>query len=237
MKANLLLKVLTDEKNRNYKGGIYHKTQIQLTYNTNRIEGSRLTEEQTRLIFETKTIGTDKDAVLVNDIIETTNHFLCVKFVIDNALEKLDEGMIKKIHLMLKSGTDDINIGEYKSMPNEVGGEQTVAPENVGVEMKKLLTTYYVKKTKTLEDIICFHQQFEKIHPFQDGNGRVGRLIMLKECLAHNIVPFIIEDTDKFFYYRGLKEWQNNRGFLMDTCLHAQDKYKKWLDYFRIEYS
>lgn len=235
---NPLLNRLKEEKDMKLKGGIYHKTQIALTYNSNHIEGSTLTEDQTRMIFETNTLG-ETHGVKVDDIVETNNHFKCVDMVIDNAKKILTEKFIKELHYTLKSGTSDsrkdwFNVGEYKSRPNEVGGNETCRPEKVAEEIKKLLTNYNAKQTKTINDIIEFHKDFESIHPFQDGNGRVGRLIMFKECLANNIIPFIIEDEFKLYYYRGLKEWNNERGYLTDTCLAAQDKYKKWLDYFKI---
>ena len=237
---NELLNILKEEKDMRLKGGIYHKTQIALTYNSNHIEGSTLTEEQTRLIFETNTIGETK-GVKVDDIVETNNHFKCFDLIIDNAKKPLTEKFIKELHFTLKVGTSDslkswFNVGNYKNRPNEVGGNETCQPENVAKEMKQLLTTYNSLKDKTIEDIIEFHYHFECIHPFQDGNGRIGRLIMFKECLANNIVPFIIEDEIKMYYYRGLREWQNEKGFLIDTCLSAQDKYKKYLDYFKIKY-
>lgn len=236
---NPLLNRLKEEKDMKLKGGIYHKTQIALTYNSNHIEGSTLTEDQTRMIFETNTLGETK-GVKVDDIVETNNHFKCVDMIIDNAKKLLTEKFIKELHYTLKSGTSDsrkdwFNVGEYKSRPNEVGGNETCPPERVAEEMKKLLENYNTKQTKTINDIIEFHKDFEKIHPFQDGNGRVGRLIMFKECLANNIVPFIIEDEFKLYYYRGLKEWNTERGYLIDTCLAAQDKYKKWFEYFKIE--
>ncbi len=235
---NPLLNRLKEEKDMKLKGGIYHKTQIALTYNSNHIEGSTLTEDQTRMIFETNTLG-ETHGVKVDDIVETNNHFKCVDMVIDNAKKILTEKFIKELHYTLKSGTSDsrkdwFNVGEYKSRPNEVGGNETCRPEKVAEEIKKLLTNYNAKQTKTINDIIEFHKDFESIHPFQDDNGRVGRLIMFKECLANNIIPFIIEDEFKLYYYRGLKEWNNERGYLTDTCLAAQDKYKKWLDYFKI---
>lgn len=237
---NPLLNRLKEEKDMKLKGGIYHKTQIALTYNSNHIEGSTLTEDQTRMIFETNTLGETK-GVKVDDIVETNNHFKCVDIVIDNAKKLLTEKFIKELHYTLKAGTSDsrkdwFKVGEYKSRPNEVGGNETCPPEKVADEIKKLIENYNLKKTKTINDIIEFHQHFETIHPFQDGNGRVGRLIMFKECLANNIVPFIIEDEFKLYYYRGLKEWNNERGYLTDTCLAAQDKYKKWLEYFKINY-
>lgn len=236
---NPLLNILKEQKDMKLKGGIYHKTQIELTYNSNHIEGSRLTEEQTRYIFETNTIGISKESVNVDDVIETTNHFKCIDYIIDRAKKQLSETMIKELHLMLKTGTSDsrkdwFRVGDYKKLPNEVGGSETCKPENVKQEMKQLLATYNSYKTKSLEQIIEFHRHFESIHPFQDGNGRIGRLIMFKECLANNIVPFIIDEELKMFYYRGLKEWDFDRGYLIDTCLSAQDKYRKWLNYFGI---
>ena len=236
-----LLDILKDERSAGYSGGIYHKTQIELTYNSNHMEGSQLTHEQTRYIFETNTIGVENKAINVDDIIETANHFRCIDMVIDNADIKLTESFIKELHLILKNGTSDsrkewFNVGEYKKMPNEVGGMNTVLPEEVEIKMQKLLVEYNDKKEKKLEDILEFHVRFERIHPFQDGNGRVGRLVMFKECLKYDIVPFIIEDDLKMFYYRGLTEWDNEKGFLTDTCLTAQDRYKAYLDYFRIEY-
>lgn len=236
-----LLDILQTEKKNKYSGGIYHKTQIDLTYNSNHMEGSRLTHDQTRYIFETNTIGVENEVLNVDDVIETANHFRCIDMIIDNAKVALSEKFIKELHLILKSGTSDSRkdwfaVGDYKKMPNEVGGMPTVLPEVVSDKMKVLLTEYNSIDNKSFEDILEFHVKFEKIHPFQDGNGRVGRLIMFKECLKYNIVPFIIEDTLKLFYYRGLKEWDNERGYLRDTCLTAQDKYKAYLDYFRIEY-
>ncbi|WP_253289051.1 Fic family protein [Eubacterium sp. MSJ-13] len=236
-----LLDILKDERSAGYSGGIYHKTQIELTYNSNHMEGSQLTHEQTRYIFETNTIGVENKAINVDDIIETANHFRCIDMVIDNADIKLMESFIKELHLILKNGTSDsrkewFNVGEYKKMPNEVGGMNTALPEEVEIKMQKLLVEYNDKKEKKLEDILEFHVRFERIHPFQDGNGRVGRLVMFKECLKYDIVPFIIEDDLKMFYYRGLTEWDNEKGFLTDTCLTAQDRYKAYLDYFRIEY-
>lgn len=248
MRANLrlispttLLDILKEEKKSQIHGGIYHKIQIELTYNSNHIEGSRLTHDQTRYIFETNTIGFADESIRVDDIIETTTHFRCIDEIIDNANSALSERFIKKLHLILKSGTSDSKkdwfaVGDYKKLPNEVGGTETVLPEKVSDEMKKLLAEYNAKKEVTIEDIIEFHVRFERIHPFQDGNGRVGRLLMFKECLKHNIVPFIIEDDIKMFYYRGISQWNTERGYLIDTCLSAQEKFKKYLDYFRIEY-
>ena len=240
-KAMPLLVVLRQEKEAKLKGSIYHKTQIDLTYNSNHIEGSRLTHDQTRYIFETNTIGIEGESIRVDDIIETTNHFRCIDLIIDRADERLTESLIKELHLILKSGTSDsrkdwFTVGNYKRLPNEVGGNETTAPEDVHREMQALLKEYNGKKQKSFEDIIDLHQRFESIHPFQDGNGRVGRLVMFKECLANGYVPFIITEELKMFYYRGLREWSNLRGYLLDTCLAAQDNYKAMLDYFKIKY-
>jgi Fic family protein len=240
-KAMPLLVVLRQEKEAKLKGSIYHKTQIDLTYNSNHIEGSRLTHDQTRYIFETNTIGIEGESIRVDDIIETTNHFRCIDLIIDRAEERLTESLIKELHLILKSGTSDsrkdwFTVGDYKRLPNEVGGNETTAPEDVHREMQALLKEYNGKKQKSFEDIIDLHQRFESIHPFQDGNGRVGRLVMFKECLANGYVPFIITEELKMFYYRGLREWSNLRGYLLDTCLAAQDNYKAMLDYFKIKY-
>ena len=236
-----LLEILQTEKNSRVSGGIYHKVQIELTYNSNHIEGSRLSHDQTRYIFETNTIGIENAAVNVDDIVETANHFRCIDYVLETAKKPLSETLIKELHRLLKSGTSDSRkdwfaVGDYKKLPNEVGGKETVSPENVSDEMKALISTYNAEKSKTFDDILDFHYRFESIHPFQDGNGRVGRLILFKECLRNNIVPFIIDDELKLFYYRGLKEWKNERGYLRDTCLTAQDKFKLWLDYFKIKY-
>ena len=236
-----LLDILQEQKVSKYSGGIYHKTQIDLTYNSNHIEGSRLTHDQTRYIFETNTIGVEKEVLNVDDVIETVNHFRCIDMIIDNVKVALTEKFIKELHLILKNGTSDYRkdcfvVGDYKKLPNEVGGMGTALPEEVADKMKVLLTEYNGKEEKIFEDILDFHVKFERIHPFQDGSGRVGRLIMFKECLKYNIVPFIIEDNLKMFYYRGLKEWNNEKGYLTDTCLIAQDKYKTYLDYFRIMY-
>lgn len=240
-KPQTLLEILQREKANKYSGGIYHKTQIEMTYNSNHLEGSRLTHDQTRYIFETNTIGITGEAVNVDDVIETANHFRCIDLIIDKAKAVLTEKFIKELHLILKNGTSDSRqewfaVGEYKKMPNEVGGMATTLPEDVAAEMRALLTAYNTKKVKTLNDILDFHVWFERIHPFQDGNGRIGRLIMFKECLKYSIVPFIIEDNLKMFYYRGLKEWSREKGYLTDTCLTAQDRYKAYLDYFRIKY-
>ena len=236
-----LLLALKEQKDAGLKGGIYHRTQVDLTYNSNHIEGSRLTHEQTRFIFETNTVGVEGEALRVDDIIETTNHFRCIDLVIDRAQEFLNEGLIKELHALLKRGTTDscrewFAVGEYKRLPNEVGGSDTVAPEDVPRAMRALLKEYNGIKRKSFEDIIDFHHRFEAIHPFQDGNGRVGRLVMFKECLANGFVPFIITDELKMFYYRGLQQWDSVRGYLLDTCLTAQDNYKALLDYFKIKY-
>lgn len=239
--SNALLNHLKEQKEMKLKGGIYHRTQIDLTYNSNRIEGSKLTHDQTRYIFETNMIGASKESVNVDDIIETTNHFRCIDLIIDKGKSKLTESLIKEIHFLLKSGTSDsrkdwFNIGEYKKLPNEVGGNETCPPKEVSTKMKELLSYYHDIEKKTFEDIIDFHYQFEIIHPFQDGNGRVGRLIMFKECLANNMVPFIIDEDLKLFYYRGLQEWTHIKEYLLDTCLAAQDNYKAILNYFEIAF-
>ena len=236
-----LLDILQEEKRSRYSGGIYHKTQIDLTYNSDHIEGSRLTHDQTRYIFETNTIGVQDEALNVDDVIETINHFRCIDLMIDCANEVLSEKFIKELHFTLKSGTSDSRkewfaVGNYKKMPNEVGGMETALPEEVADKMKNLLIEYRNKKEKTFDDILDFHVKFERIHPFQDGNGRVGRLIMFKECLKYNIVPFIIDESLKMYYYRGLMEWNKERGYLRDTCLTAQNQYKRYLDYFKISY-
>ncbi len=213
---------MKEQKDSRLSGRIYHRIQIDLTYNSNYIEGSRLTHDQTRYIFETNTIGISDEGVNVDDIVETANHFRCIDFVIDNAQYKLTEKHIKELHFLLKSGTSDsckdwFRVGEYKKLPNEVGDMDTVLPENIHMEVKKLLTEYNEKKTVTIDDIIDFHVRFERIHPFQDGNGRAGRLIILKECLKNNILPFIIDGSHKYFYYRRLKEWNAEKGYLQDT--------------------
>ena len=241
VKHSPLLLALREQMESNMRGGIYHRTQIDLTYNSNHIEGSRLSKEQTRYIYETNTIGVTDEAVSVDDIIETTNHFRCIDFVIEHAEEPLTEEMIKRLHALLKAGTSDADrpwfaVGEYKRLPNEVGGKETAAPEDVPVAMRALLQEYTGKRRVSLEEILDFHYRLEMIHPFQDGNGRVGRLIIFKECLAHHIVPFIITEELKMYYYRGLDRWEEVRGYLLDTCLTAQDRYRTILDYFRITY-
>ena len=240
--GNTLLERLREEKEMHMYGGIYHRVQIDLTYNSNHMEGSRLTHDQTRYIFETNTIGLDKEAADTNDIIETSNHFRCIDMVIDNANRELSEHFIKELHRTLKSGTSDsrkswFRVGEYKKLANEVGGMETVKPKNVEKEMKKLLDEYNALEKVCFDDILEFHWRFECIHPFQDGNGRVGRLIMFKECLRNGITPFIIDDRHKMFYYRGLREWKNMKGYLRDTCLLMQDDFKAILDYFEIPYN
>lgn len=236
-----LSEILADEKKNRRKGGIYHKIQVDMTYNSNHIEGSRLTHDQTRYIYETNTIGFENEPVNVDDIVETVNHFRCIDIIIENANKKLSEKLIKELHRTLKSGTTDSRkewfaVGEYKKLPNEVGGNETASPDDVAVKMRKLIDDYNAVTFHTLDDIIDFHYEFESIHPFQDGNGRVGRLIMFKECLKNGIVLFIISDEMKMFYYRGLKEWKNKKGFLTDTILAAQDTFKAYLDYFKIKY-
>ena len=241
VKHSPLLLALREQMESNMRGGIYHRTQIDLTYNSNHIEGSRLSKEQTRYIYETNTIGVTDEAVSVDDIIETTNHFRCIDFIIEHAEEPLTEEMIKRLHALLKAGTSDADrpwfaVGEYKRLPNEVGGKETAAPEDVPAAMRELLQEYTGKRQVSLEEILDFHYRMEMIHPFQDGNGRVGRLIIFKECLAHHIVPFIITEELKMYYYRGLDRWEEVRGYLLDTCLTAQDRYRTILDYFRITY-
>ena len=236
-----LLDVLKREKVAKLPGSIYHKIQIELTYNSNHMEGSRLTHDQTRYIYETNAIGVTEESVNVDDILETSNHFRCVDLVIEHAKPPLSEKFIRELHAVLKSGTSDSRldwfaVGSYKKMPNEVGGMETAAPEKVGEQMRSLLAEYNSGQKKELRDLLDFHVRFERIHPFQDGNGRVGRLILFKECLRYGIVPFIIEDDLKLFYYRGLKEWGREDGYLADTILTAQDRFKKYLDYFRIPY-
>ena len=229
------------EKDNQVPGRIYHKVQIELTYNSNHIEGSRLTHDQTRYIFETNTIDARDGAVNVDDILETVNHFRCIDLVIDQANRPLSESLIKQLHRILKTGTADSRknwfaVGDYKRLANEVGGMETAAPEDVSKCMKELLAEYRSRTSVSFDDLLDFHYRFESIHPFQDGNGRVGRLILFKECLRYGIVPFIIEDDMKMFYYRGLREWKNERGYLRDTCLAAQDRFKAYLDYYKIEY-
>lgn len=236
-----ILEVLSAEKKAKLSGGIYHNVQIELTYNSNHIEGSRLTHEQTRYIFETNTIGIDGGVVKVDDIVETANHFKCVDMIIENAKKPITETFIKELHRTLKSGTTDARedwfaVGDYKRLPNTIGDMFTAQPEEVAQKMKELLSEYSAKKEKTFDDLLDFHYKFECIHPFQDGNGRIGRLLLFKECLKYNIVPFIIDEELKLFYYRGLKEWMNERGYLRDTCLMAQDKFKLYLDYFKVQY-
>ena len=233
-----LLSRLKAEKKTKLHGGIYHKIQIDLTYNSNHIEGSTLTHDQTRYIFETNTIGIGT-AVKVDDVVETANHFKCIDMIIDNASYAPSESFIKQLHAVLKNGTSDSRqdwfaVGDYKRLPNEVGGKETTPPDRVAAEIRKLLADYNATKEKSFDDLLDFHYRFESIHPFQDGNGRVGRLILFKECLRNRIVPFIITDDLKMFYYRGLSEWNNERGYLRDTCLTAQDRFRKILAYFKI---
>lgn len=239
---NYLLERLRLEKKNQIKGGIYHKLMIDLTFNSNHMEGNELTHDETRYIFETRTIGVEKNtSKKIDDIVETMNHFVAIDRVIDFANYPLSEAFIKELHKILKSNTSDSRlpyfaVGDYKKMPNEVGGLETTHPRLVGSEMKKLLSQYSKKESHSLEEIVEFHVQFERIHPFQDGNGRIGRLIAFKECLKNNLVPFIIFDDKKVFYYRGLKNWDQERGWLMNTCLEGQDVVKTYLDYFNIAY-
>lgn len=237
-----LLTRLKLEKESGIPGGIYHKIQIDLTYNSNHIEGSRLSHDQTRYIFETNTIGVQDGSINVDDIVETANHFKCIDLVIEQAEYSLSESFIKQLHMILKSGTSNSRkawfaVGDYKRFENEVGGNITTKPEAVQKEIRSLLKEYNSSREKTLKEIIDFHYRFERIHPFQDGNGRVGRLIMFKECLRNGITPFIIEDDIKQFYYRGLQEWKTEPGYLMDTCLTAQDRFKVYMDNFGLEYN
>ena len=239
--ASPLLLRLNQERERKIKGGIYHKIQIELTYNSNHMEGSRLTHDQTRYIYETNSMNATDEIIKIDDIIETKNHFKCIDYVLEKATEPLNENLILKLHKILKTGTSDSEldwfaVGAYKKLPNEVGGHETTPPEQVSDELKKLLAQYNDKKEKNLEDIIDFHVKFERIHPFQDGNGRVGRLIIFKECLNYGIVPFIIQDDLKLFYYRGISQWGKENGYLMDTCLTGQDRFVKYLDYYKIAY-
>ena len=236
-----LLSILRREKENSIKGGIYHKLQVDLTFNSNHMEGSTLTHDETRYIYETRTIGVNNQSVKVDDIIETVNHFRCIDLAIDFASRKLSESFIKQLHLILKTNTSDsllswFKVGDYKLMENEVGGKATTSPSEVKEKMKQLISKYNQKEAHTFEEIVEFHVEFEKIHPFQDGNGRVGRLIAFKECLKNNIVPFIILDSKKMFYYRGLANWDKERGWLLDTCLDGQDIVKSYLDYFKIKY-
>lgn len=238
---NLILQTLRDEKNAKISGGLYHELQVRMAYNSNHIEGSKLSEDQTRLIFETRTINAG-DGVPVDDIIETVNHFHAIDYVIDVAEEELTEEIIKELHRILKQGTADASlswfaVGDYKKRANVVGGRETAKPKDVPARMKALLAAYNSADAVTVDDIIAFHHDFESIHPFQDGNGRVGRLIALKECLHYGIVPFIIEDAKKAFYYRGLAEWENEKGYLIDTCLDGQDTFKRLLAIFDMDAS
>lgn len=236
-----LLTRLVEERTAGISGGIYHKVQVELTYNTNHIEGSTLSRDQTRLIFETSTVATGLEGVRLDDVIETTNHFRCVDHIIDHVQDPLTESLLKELHRVLKTATSDADlswfaVGDYKLVPNEVAGRETTSPERVAGAVRELIHRYEDGAPKTIEDIVAFHVALERIHPFQDGNGRVGRLVMFKECLRHEVTPFIIADDMKLFYYRGLQRWDEERGWLMDTCLSAQDTFKGWLDYFRIAY-
>ena len=236
--SNQILQILRDEKEMRISGGLYHELQIRMTYNSNHMEGSRLSEEQTRYIFETKTVDAG-DGIPVDDILETVHHFRAIDFVIDHAEEKLTEELIKELHYILKHDTKDSTlpwfaVGNYKKRANVVGGHETARPADVHPQMEALLDAYNAKERVMIEDIVALHAEFEYIHPFQDGNGRVGRLVALKECLRHNLIPFIIEDTKKNYYYRGLTEWRNEKGWLIDTCLDGQDTFARLLDMFDI---
>lgn len=239
MKTTPLLQRLRDEKESNLKGGIYHRVQIDFTYNSNHIEGSRLTKEQTRFIFETNTLGITTDVTRIDDIMETVNHFRCIDYVIDNAYRPITESDIKQLHNILKTNTSDSRkswfaVGEYKRLPNEVGGIETTQPEDVEHQIQQLLSSYNEIKSITLDDIIDFHVRFERIHPFQDGNGRIGRLLMFWQCLHSGIVPLIITEDLRHFYYQGLQNWGQINGYLSDTCLAAQDDFKAVMKYFRV---
>ena len=240
-KISPLLARLREEKESRLKGGIYHRTQIDLTYNSNHIEGSRLTKEQTRYIFETNTLGITTESTRIDDILETVNHFRCIDYIIDHACDRITESHIKQLHLILKTNTSDSNkawfaVGDYKRLANEVGGEETVQPKEVHKHIKNLLAKYNILKKIEFDDILDFHVQFERIHPFQDGNGRIGRLLMFWQCLQSSHVPFIISEKLRLFYYRGIQNWGEINGYLRDTCLSAQDEYKALLDYFKIKY-
>ena len=231
---NAILQILREEKEAKISGGLYHELQVRMTYNSNHIEGGRLTEDQTRLIFETNTVDVG-DGVPVDDILETVHHFRAIDYVIDIAEEELTEDMIKHLHYILKHDTKDSTlswfaVGDYKRRANMVGGRETAKPKDVPARMRALLGEYNAKNEVTVNDVVALHAEFEHIHPFQDGNGRVGRLIALKECLRHNLIPFIIEDSKKHFYYRGLSEWRNEKGWLTDTCLDGQDTFIRLLD-------
>ena len=240
-KLSPLLIRLREEKDARLKGGIYHRTQIDLTYNSNHIEGSRMTKEQTRYIFETNTLGITTENTSVDDIMETVNHFRCIDYVIDHAMDKITEAHIKQLHAILKTNTSDSQkswfaVGDYKRLANEVGGEETVTPEDVHKRMKTLIGEYNAIKKVEFDDILDFHVQFERIHPFQDGNGRIGRLLLLWQCLQSAHVPFVITEDLRLYYYRGIQNWGKINGYLRDTCLTAQDNYKISLDYFKIKY-
>ena len=240
-KLSPLLTRLREEKEAKLKGGIYHRTQIDLTYSSNHIEGSRLTKEQTRFIFDTNTLGITTENTSVDDIMETVNHFRCIDYVIDHAMDKITEAHIKQLHAILKTNTSDSQkpwfaVGDYKRLANEVGGEETVSPEDVHKRMKKLVSEYNAIRKVEFDDILNFHVQFERIHPFQDGNGRVGRLLLLWQCLQSTHVPFVITEDLRLFYYRGIQNWGSINGYLRDTCLTAQDNFKLSLDYFKIKY-
>ncbi len=241
IKVSPLLAALREQKETKLKGGIYHRTQIDLTYNSNHIEGSRLTKEQTRYIFETNTLGITTESTRIDDILETVNHFRCVDYVIDHATDKITEAHIKQLHLLLKTNTSDSQkswfaVGDYKRLANAIGEEETAQPKEVHRQMKSLLAEYNAKKQIKFDDLLDFHVRFERVHPFQDGNGRVGRLLLFWQCLQTNIVPFIITEDLRLFYYRGIQNWGKINGYLRDTCLTAQDNFKALLEYYKIRY-
>lgn len=241
IKVSPLLAALREQKETKLKGGIYHRTQIDLTYNSNHIEGSRLTKEQTRYIFETNTLGITTESTRIDDILETVNHFRCIDYVIDHATDKITEAHIKQLHLLLKTNTSDSQkswfaVGDYKRLANAVGEEETAQPKEVHRQMKSLLAEYNAKKQIKFDDLLDFHVRFERVHPFQDGNGRVGRLLLFWQCLQTNIVPFIITEDLRLFYYRGIQNWGKINGYLRDTCLTAQDNFKALLEYYKIRY-
>ena len=240
-KVSPLLIALREQKESKLKGGIYHRVQIDLTYNSNHIEGSRLTKEQTQYIFETNTIGITTEVTRIDDIMETVNHFRCIDYVIDHATDKITETHIKHLHPLLKTNTSDSQkswfaVGDYKRLANAVGEEETTQPEEVHKKMKALLANFNAKKQMTIDDILEFHVQFERIHPFQDGNGRIGRLVMFWQCLQNAVVPFVITEDLRLFYYRGIQNWGKINGYLRDTCLTAQDNCIDLLNYFKIKY-
>ena len=236
MNINKIKDELINQKQYRIKGNIYHYSQVNFSYNSNKIEGSRVSSEQTEAIYDTASfIAKSADLIKLDDLIETKNHFKLFDYMLDNVDNLLSKEMIIEMNKILKSNTSDeenprYNIGGFKTIPNMIGlinPINTVSPENIEEEIEKLLNEYNFKNNITLEDILDFHYKFERIHPFTDGNGRVGRIIMFKECLRNNIMPFIVLDDDKPFYLRGLKEYENDKLFLIDTIKHEQDLYEK----------